>query len=163
MFKRIGRATLALLGGVLITAATAVPAGAAPVTPGTARPAAGCVLMMQQPDDLTRTIPVKQVCDATEIRASGAVALARYYTDADFGGYNQDVYGYYGTCDKEGYTFSTGDYWSHNLSSYRVFPNCFWSTISTYWGTTRYGTAGDSSYVGDTWNDNTYTFRTWAR
>ena len=149
-----GRAAVALI--VATTGAVvAAPAGAAP-------PSGRCVLMAQEPDERTKTIAFEEVCGA-RARAADVVALARYYQDAGWDGINQDVYGAFGTCDREGYTFTVSGWWADNLSSYRVFGNCYYSTVTNWWGNTRYGAIGDQWYVGDAWNDDVVRFRTWSR
>jgi hypothetical protein len=59
--------------------------------------------------------------------------------------------------------FGLSAWWSDNLSSYRVYGSCYYSTVTNSWGTTRYGAIGDQDYVGDSWNDDVVRFRTWAR
>lgn len=149
--------------GLAAVAASAMPANAAAPAP----PADGCVLVAQQPDERTKTIPLVEVCGSqatAQVSAAQFVTLARYYQDANFTGVNQqDVVGGYGTCDREGYTFSVNGWWSDNLSSYRLFGSCAWSTVTNSWGNTRYGALGDQAYVGDSWNDDVTRFRTWAR
>lgn len=151
----------ALVTGLAAAGALAAPANAAP-----AKPAARCVLVAQKPVEATKTIPLKEVCGAAatkQLAAADIVTLARYYEHAGWSGASQDVVGAFGTCDRQGYTFSLSDYWSNNLSSYRVYGDCYWSTITNWWGNTRYTTIGDSDYVGDSWNDDVVRFHTWSR
>jgi hypothetical protein len=160
--QRAGRGVAASLVGLATAAAVVVPAAA----PATAAPSGRCVLVAQQPDERTRTIPLTEVCGAAataQVAAADVVTLARYYEHAGWGGINQDVVGAYGTCDREGYTFGLSAWWSDNLSSYRVYGSCYYSTVTNSWGTTRYGAIGDQDYVGDSWNDDVVRFRTWAR
>ncbi|WP_203903121.1 hypothetical protein [Virgisporangium aliadipatigenens] len=160
--RRLARAVAVLAMGVAAVATAAAPAGAAPG--GT--PANGCVLVAQQPDERTKTIALVERCGAaaaTETAAADVVALAQYFEHAGWSGQNVYVYGAYGTCDREGYTLSVGSPWSGMMSSYRVFGNCYYSTVTNWWGNTRYGAIGDQSYVGDSWNDDVVQFRTWSR
>jgi hypothetical protein len=160
--RRIVRAAAVLVVGAAAVAGTAAPAQAAPGGAGSS----GCVLMAQEPDERTKTIPVVELCGAAaaaEVSAADVVAIAHYYEHANWSGANVIIYGGYGTCDREGYTFGVGAPWSNTMSSYRVYGNCYYSTITDWWGNTRYGAIGDQAYVGDAWNDDVVQLRTWSR
>ena len=147
----------ALVIGLIASVGVAAPAAASPAKER-------CVLVAQRADELTKMIPLKEVCGSeatSQMRAQ--TLLARFYEHADYGGYNAPIYGDYGTCDREGYWLGTDRYWRLSLSSYRVYGQCYWSTVENQASDVRYGAFGDQRYVGDKWNDNVTKVHVWAK
>jgi hypothetical protein len=157
--QRARRRVGALVIGLIASVGVAAPAAASPATER-------CVLVAQRADESTKTIPLKEVCGseaASQLRANESTLLARLHEHADYGGYNAEVYGEYGTCDREGYSLRMDRYWMLNLSSYEVFGQCYWSTVTNRASDVRYGAIGNQRYVGDQWNDDVVRLRIWAR
>lgn len=157
--QRARRRVGALAIGLIAAVGVAAPAAASPHKEG-------CVLVAQRADESTKTIPLKEVCgsEATDqLRANASTLLARFHEHADYGGYHADIYGEYGTCDREGYLLTMDRYWMFNLSSYELFGQCYWSTITNRSSDVRYGAIGNQRYVGDLWNDNVVRLKTWAK
>jgi hypothetical protein len=148
-----------LIVGLIASVGFAAPAAASP-------PQERCALLAQRADDLTKTIPLKEVCgsEATrQLRASAWTLLASYHEHANYGGEYAEVYGEYGTCDRAGYKLTVPFGWSYKISSYHLYGDCYWSAAVNWNWVRRPDTIGSQSYVGDKWNDFTRTIYIWSR
>jgi hypothetical protein len=122
-----------------------------------------CVFIAEKAKPGTDAAPLRKVCgDEASVAAAAAdrTLLMTFYEHANFEGYPSDIYGDYGTCDAQGYSFDfSARYWGWTLSSFRVHGRCWLSDYknrSQQWSPTH---AGPVSYVGDNWNDNIAQFR----
>ncbi len=125
-----------------------------------AAPEKKCVFIAEKAKPGTEATPLREVCgDETTVASAAAerTLLMTLYEHADFGGDSSDIYGDYGTCDPQGYTFDfSARYWGWVLSSYRVHGRCWLSNLDTRSPGMNYGPtrAGPVTYVGDAYNDN---------
>lgn len=99
-----------------------------------------------------------------------SLLIMTWYQDAGFGGISAAIEGSGGPCDAGGYGVRDTDAWvwgwSHIISSYKVWNNCYWSL---YYTGTNYGGAGshpahggNNYYVGDQFNDQVRSILIWA-
>lgn len=50
--------------------------------------------------------------------------LMTWFEHTSYGGYSDDIYGSYGTCDSAGYRLSPGWWWQTNMSSAAGWAQC---------------------------------------
>ncbi len=138
--------------------------------PGAARaqaaaPPSTCILLLEDAAPGTHTLTAVERCgDARSLAAAAAdrVQLMSWYSEVDYGGWRESIYGKAGPCNQAGYRLDTSGYWSRNLSSYRVYDPCWWSSMTNDQGEESLR-QGDVSYVGASFNDNVASMRVWSR
>lgn len=167
-------AVVATSAGVIV--GTTATARAATPTPSPTPPSATgkqiqyCTTLLMGPKNDSRE--ASRTCStdrsAAKLLAPATyTALVTFFEDANYVGYYDTIYGQYGPCDAAGYGFSDlsgAEFAVNGISSYYYFNSC--NTQGLYTGTYYGGVAsntlyGDRAYVGDTWNDNTYSMRVW--
>jgi hypothetical protein len=170
---KMTRALLALVFTVTAIAASAV--SSSPVSAADDSPR-HCVIALDKlhsGEKTSRVTGVKCSNDEKEIRAFApqTTVLMTFYVDSNFTGYSLDIKGDAGLCDHEGYGLrDTGDIlgswvsWRYNLSSYKVWNNCFYSRayFNTYYGEPSNGFGGNVPYVGNAVNDHVWSIQVWS-
>jgi hypothetical protein len=174
------RAFAALVGVSLLAPILAAgTATAAPVGNGTGQQAGAkrhCITVVDriQPRGPQVRVVSKQCTDdpiAQPLALPRAEYLiATFYEDSGFQGASDEVWGDEGPCDSVGYGFSDlsdvldGWVWDGGISSFTLNSGCNASLIYDDYNFTgnSTGTGPVVPFVGQSFNDNIYSMRTWA-
>lgn len=149
---------------------TALVGGATTASADEGKPAGTyCVTHLSDPDPVTRNVTVVSRQCTTDGAASrqlnagaarASVLLIRFWETANYGNYNDSVYG--AACDTAGFGISDMDRFNlglksiHEFTSYRMFNGCNSAILymgDNYGGTSSGWRNGDSPNVGQPYND----------
>lgn len=162
--KLLAATTAALCTVVFIGVPTSAVAG--DVVP----PTTHCVTQISAPDRVTRNATVVSRHCTTDAQASkelnaraakASLLLIRFWETADYGNYNDSVYGAL-PCDAAGFGISDMDRFNlafksiHEFTSYRMFNGCNSAILymgGDYGATDSGWRLGDSPNVGQPYND----------
>lgn len=161
--RSIGRFILYAVTAGVVAASTMLAGPAQAGGDGSAAAGQRCyiVLAKLKPGESTSRVVSSECITGNQRRTTTAgTLLMTWYFDADFvtpaaGG----IEGEAGGCDFDGYRLSTiGLTMSRNISSYKLWNNCFWFkgwTNFNFTGSTPGWVAGTAKpYIGDLLNDN---------
>jgi len=146
---------------------------AAPATPTSAETGKYCAILVGKPtapdgvspeldracsalsrDDARRHLNRPGARTAGEAEVAARTRLMTWYSDVNYGGDAQDVYGNDGTCDYSGYRLVPNSDWRRKLSSAEGFRQCNWAAFYNPTQILKFSYRLPVAYVGIELNDN---------